>query len=173
MHPKYWDNAVEYFYKVAETPYVTANAIRVNYRHQKDSSTYMYSEEQLEWLKNSSSIPQVSDPNLKYEVEKTGMRVTHTDGSVTGEKANTHSYISSGQINFEGWKCHTGSEAMYIGWNGKIYGSNCAIGEPFGHIDKPDEVIINKEPVICDGRRCDCSPDYKITKHPVKSLVNV
>lgn len=166
MHPKYWEQSVEYFYKVADTPYVGANPVRINYRHQKDKSTYTYTDKQLEWFSEISNYEQKWDSSLKYGIEKTGMRVTHTDGTVTGNKATTHKYITSGQINFKGWKCHTGSEAMYIGWNGKIYGSNCAIGEPFGHINEPDKVVIDKNPVICDGRRCDCSPDYKITKYP-------
>ena len=167
MHPKYWDQCVEYYNRVCEIPYIGAVATRINDRQQEDKSTAVYTDEQIEWFKDNGGVKNVWGDRYKgrYKKEKTGMVVTHTDGTVSIDPV-TNVYMADGQINFKGWKCHVGLEAMYISTAGTVYGSNCAINGPLGHINEPDKVKINTEPVICDGRRCDCSPDYKITKYP-------
>lgn len=165
MHPHYWDETVEYYEKICEIPYIDAIAVRIHDRDQKDKSTAEYTKEQLNWFEHKNNVVNnLSEFYIDNNPPNLGSNFILQDNTVVND-ARPVEFMSKGQIYFKDWSCNAGLESLFVNTHGVVYKANCTIGGSIGSINKPYEVNWPTQPVLCDGRRCDCSPDYNISKY--------
>ena len=71
--------------------------------------------------------------------------------------------INSNQNNFKGWNCWIGKDILNIEVDGTVYGSQCKVRGPLGHIDTGIE--IPNHPTVCTKSHCLCGSDIIIDKY--------
>lgn len=81
-----------------------------------------------------------------------------------GKKFIPQNLINEKKDNFLGWLCNVGIDRLVIEANGDIYGSTCYITEPYGNINKLENINLPMTPVVCNKQYCGCGADISITK---------
>jgi hypothetical protein len=82
------------------------------------------------------------------------------------ERAEFDAWIASGLNRLRGWRCATGSTALFIDHDGAVYSALCKPErEPLFHLfDCRSPAQIPNEPVLCPHARCECSASLRIPK---------
>lgn len=171
MDPKYWDDAISFYETVKKSElikYFTTEVVKIIDWNQTDRETLNYSNEQLEWFKNTNLRIDTKIFNFKNKTAKIGADFILEDGSIDS-KGDAIDYINEGLADFYGWECNIGLEHLYIFADGNIKRGNC-IGFPIGNICNLNELKWPDKPVTCPWHICACSTDVMISKR--KSLIN-
>ena len=80
--------------------------------------------------------------------------------------AAPHVLINEKENNWFGWKCYAGVEQLIVDMDGFIYRGWCKVGGFLDRIDNPN-LVLEKDPVICDKTMCHCNFDIMSTKEKV------
>lgn len=83
-----------------------------------------------------------------------------------------HSVIKTQGNNFEGWKCYSGFDFLWINRQGDVYGNVCKQSGKYGNLF--DNVTLPSEPIVCPVKSCYCASDIEIpkTKNTALSIVD-
>ena len=115
-----------------------------------------YTTEMLEFSKNK--IKQLNPP--KKDISRTLV--------ADDREVKVRDLINSNQTNFKGWHCWIGKDILNIEADGSVYGSQCKVRGPLGHIDTGIE--IPTAPTVCTKNYCLCGSDVIIDKYNYEVL---
>lgn len=163
MYPPLWDKAVNAYETFKLMDKVTIAPSRVFERDKgvtSQSSSYNYSNEQLEWLKNNSSV--IFKDNDFPPPNNNNYGNTWIDDGSSVSKLDEVEFTNNRKNTFLNWKCNMGVDHIMIRPDGTILQSACNQSKKIGTIF--DDVQLPKESVICHTQWCMCTADVMIPK---------
>jgi organic radical activating enzyme len=127
-------------------------------------TTYRYTKEQYDWILDTLKKYEEYEINKEKEIRPTS-KMFFSDGSFIS--ANEMGKITLNDWhNFEGWKCHVGSESINVSYSGDVFAGVC--GSKF--LGKIDNFELSDDYIICPRNRCTCPADIRANKQIVLPL---
>lgn len=165
MHPKHWDHCLEVYKKLLEIEYIFVEPVRIfNWNGGSDPAASEYSQEQLDWFKNSIREKYRDTSHLKHVKVPNIMSIFHFDNGEVVNSPNTVDLINAGLTNFNGYTCEIGLKELFINEQGDVYLGNCMLGSPIGNINAPEDINWPTKPAICTKNLCHCTTSVNINK---------
>lgn len=162
MYPPLWDKSKNAYNKFAEMPNVTLGASRVFKRNsfQVDSS-YEYTEEQLSWLEQHSSILFKGNAKSFVQGKQYGNTfVVYDDNSES--RLDEVDFVNNRKNTFTGWNCKMGMDHLFIKPDGTISEAACNKAKSMGTIENFSGLLT--APTVCKAEWCMCTADVLINK---------
>jgi len=163
MYPPYWDKAVAAFQRFRTVKDITLEPSRVFKRESlKHDSSYEYTDEQLQWLKDHSGLNIRGIAFVAPDHRAYGQNYIEFDNGQV-EKLDEVEYVNNLKNIFTGWECTMGVNHIFIGPDGYIKHSACNQATILGNLESFEFA----EPQICKIKYCTCTNDVLIPKKKV------
>lgn len=162
MYPPYWQKSFDAYNRFKAMPAVTIGASRVFKRDTREvSSSYDYSQEQLNWLEENSRV--IFKPGVKYYAPGAAIGQTFIKYSdETTEKMDEVELVNKAQNKFLGWSCSMGRNHLFIDTNWNIKQATCGTASVFSTVETFDK--LPDQDVYCKDNYCMCTTDVQIPK---------
>jgi MoaA/NifB/PqqE/SkfB family radical SAM enzyme len=148
MVPAKWDYCVDVYDKLILAGLkVTPKVVLENFQSNVDPS---YTEYQLKWIEEKS------EKNEKY------IKVYDKNRNLLG-KTNATELMSSGQIDFTGFKCYAPMQHIVVTPGQKIFNSRCSQRTSYSSLSDPNFKLPD-EPMLCQTKFCKCQADIGTRK---------
>jgi organic radical activating enzyme len=162
MHPEYFDLCIEVVEELVTTVKNLSVALQPLLVDFKDE-LYKYTDKQLEIINNQFEL---YGSRVKWDVNWPIFRGAMREiGDKKQMTLSAHSFISSGNNRWKGWKCYTGVEQIVIDTNSQVWRGWCLEGGSLGFIE--EYVRLPEEPIICGRDYCHCNFDIMCTKEKI------
>jgi len=162
MHPDYFDlclDVVEELVNDVPNISIALQPLLVGFKDE----LYKYTDKQLEIIDKQFEL---YGSRVKWDkswpIFRGAMRVIGEEKQMT---LSAHSFISSGDNRWKGWRCHAGVEQIVIDADGQIWRGWCLEGGSLGYIE--NYVQFPEKPIICTRDYCHCNFDIMCTKEKV------
>lgn len=166
MHPRYWDQTVDMYYKLQEVDNVYVEPVKIHDWGAPDRSAFVYTKEQDQFFIDNYRVEKHLELNRTVRLPNIDATY-YMDNNEEISPANCVDFINSGMTNFNGYSCDIGLKSLFISFDGDIFLANCMIGGSIGNINDPDNIQWPVSPVICNKDLCHCTSDVNISKRIV------
>lgn len=158
---RYFDQALEFYQKIANYPSLSAKATRIHARNKDKTQGNTYTSEQLHILNNLKPILARNMPKIKYPENHRAIGI-YDNGMQ--KSIFSQELINNHQTNFIGWECDIGLESLFVQYNGDVRTGNCLSAKKIGQIQNFENIIWPTKSMICPQTFCDCNTDIYISK---------
>ena len=166
MDPDYWDIAIAWWEQVQQLDNIKIIPLRVLSNWSGAVFNANYTQEQEQWLFNTSSILRLTE-DRESELMSTHTWMLDTESTAVfengvEEKLDAYMLLKEKANNFTGWNCSAGHENILITSDGTVSWGNCGIKTYKMSAVNPDELSM---PVVCNKLACHCVTDIRSSKN--------
>lgn len=166
--PNNWEKMMDLYNSLDDEfkPFVTPKVLQQwGLEHKINRTTYRYGREQYNWISDTLKKYEDYIVNNKKRETRSNPKMIFSDGSTISATKFGHITLNNWH-NFEGWKCHVGSESIHASYSGDVFAGVCG-SKLLGKIDNFE---LFDDYIICPKNRCTCPADIKANKQRVLPL---